>query len=49
MWSDIWPNLNEDLLSEMTRLNRSYGRRYVVWHRCWGQDLIRQHVRQYGW
>jgi hypothetical protein len=47
-WSDIWPTLCADDLKDMARLNRSYARR-CDWHRCWGQDAIRRHVRRYGW
>jgi hypothetical protein len=47
-WSDIWPTLSEDNLREMTRLNRSYGRR-CDWHACWGQQLVKDHVRRHGW
>jgi hypothetical protein len=47
-WSDIWPDLSADALPDMARLNRTYGRR-CDWHRCWGQELIKSHVRRYGW
>lgn len=47
-WSDIWPDLTTDNLPDMARLNRSYGRR-CDWHRCWGQEQIKTHVRRYGW
>jgi hypothetical protein len=39
-WSDIWGDVSTDDLADMTRLNRSYGRR-CTWHRCWGQELLR--------
>jgi hypothetical protein len=41
-WSDIWPDMSEDSLPDMARLNRSYGRR-CGWHRCWGRDTIIAH------
>ncbi len=47
-WSDIWPDLNEDNLPLMERLNRSYGGR-CSWHKCWGQKLIMQESRRRGW
>lgn len=47
-WSDIWPDMCEDNLAGMARLNRSYARR-CTWHACWGQSLIKAHVRQRGW
>jgi hypothetical protein len=50
-WSDIWPDMSEDDLPSMARLNRSYGRR-CDWHRCWGIDEIRRHVeadKRRGW
>lgn len=50
-WSDIWPDLRTDNLTEMARLNRSYGRR-CDWHGCWGQGLLRYQRRveaRQGW
>lgn len=50
-WSDIWPEICEDNLPGMARLNRSYGRR-CGWHGCWGRDVIvrqRAAERRSGW
>ncbi|MFB7858931.1 hypothetical protein [Rhodococcus qingshengii] len=38
-WSNIWADITTDNLPDMTRLNRSYGRR-CTWHGCWGQDML---------
>ncbi|MBD3004648.1 hypothetical protein [Streptomyces sp. 5-10] len=39
-WSDIWADVSTDDLTDMARLNRSYGRR-CSWHGCWGQDILK--------
>lgn len=45
-WSDIWPELNADDLTEHAVLNRSYGRR-CTWHGCWVHDtLLRQRAQE---
>lgn len=46
-WSDIWPNVSTDDLSDMTKMNRSYGRR-CTWHGCWGQERLIRSART-GW
>lgn len=38
-WHDIWVDMSEDNLPEMTKLHRSYGRR-VDWQDSWGKTLI---------
>ncbi len=46
-WFDIWADMSEDNLEEMTRLRRSYGQR-TRWNDCWGRhELLRQ--RRSGW
>lgn len=44
-WHDIWAEVSEDNLPEMTRLKRSYGRR-VEWQGCWVQDDLVRRRRQ---
>lgn len=44
-WHDIWPDLCEDNLPLMARLNRSYARR-TTWQGCWGKELLLRHRRQ---
>jgi hypothetical protein len=38
-WSDIWGAVSPATLPEMTRMNRSYGRR-CTWHGCWAQEEL---------
>lgn len=54
---DIWPNVCEDNLVEMTRLKRRFARRLdredpVAWMGCWREDDIRYRraqERRMGW
>lgn len=41
VWHDIWRDLDEDNLPEMTRLARSYGAR-STWQGAWSQDFLRR-------
>lgn len=50
-WYDIWDDLCEDNLEEMTVLHRRWGRR-VGWQGSWGKELlqaIRRDNRRRGW
>jgi hypothetical protein len=42
VWHDIWDDLCEDNLPEMTRLKRKYGRR-ADWQGCWSEGVVRTH------
>jgi hypothetical protein len=45
VWHDIWPDLCEDNLPEMTRLKRKYARR-AAWQGCWSEREVRAHKRR---
>lgn len=45
VWHDIWDDLCEDNLVEMTRLKRKYGRR-ADWQGCWSEGAVRAHKRR---
>lgn len=41
-WFDVWSDVSTDVLPEMARLRRSYGRR-TDWNDCWARrDLLRR-------
>lgn len=44
-WHDIWPDLCEDNLPEMTRMKRKYARR-ADWQGCWSEGAVRAHKRR---
>jgi len=44
-WTDIWPDLDTDNLSDMAAFRASYGRR-CGWHDCWGRELLASLRRQ---
>jgi len=41
VWHDIWDNICEDNLPEMTKLKRKYGRR-CDYQECWCENLCRR-------
>lgn len=41
VWFDIWPNMCEDHLPEMTRLKRKFARR-AAWKGCWCEREMRR-------
>lgn len=45
VWHDIWDDLCEDNLPEMTRLKRKYARR-ADWQGCWSEHEVRAHKRR---
>lgn len=45
VWHDIWSDLCEDNLPEMTRLKRKYARR-TDWQGCWSEREVRAHKRR---
>lgn len=45
VWHDIWPTISADNLSEMGKLNRSFGRR-ADWQGAWAQDECRYYRRK---
>lgn len=40
VWHDIWPDLTEDNLDEMTTLHRRFGGR-ATWMGSWGREILR--------
>ena len=41
IWHDIWNNICEDNLPEMTKLHRKYGKR-ADWQGSWGRELCKR-------
>jgi predicted membrane-bound spermidine synthase len=53
VWADIWDEISEDNLKEMSTFNRRYGR-LSDWHGNWGESIAKaQRARNkrplYGW
>ena len=45
VWHDIWDDLCEDNLPQMTALKRKYSRR-ADWQGCWSEATVRAHKRR---
>lgn len=44
VWFDIWSDLCEDNLPQMTKLKRKFGRR-SDWKGCWSESFLRSRRR----
>lgn len=47
-WHDIWDDLCEDNLPEMTKLHRRFGRK-VGYQDSWGKSYLKYHLRRSRW